>query len=272
MLNDSKIKTYAAKTLAGMLGALDALFETRNYAWPLDIARDQACWQRQAQWLAEGLHYFRNPGGDPAERQSYVRALVELEKQGLIRTGPREHAGLTASGLEAARGLCRRRQLSDVIPGIDFMFSKTGTKHEWIDDPDSGWFSEATLAGFDPWPRGVIGKPRLPDSAYWVVDALCPLAIAGLTDHDFRPGFELPLYRLTVEGMKLAKSRKKSGEATPSNWLKLAARERPEPPPAYGDGWQAMDGFLQTAQPLKSNWVTHHLSANIFPRTTRLKA
>jgi hypothetical protein len=266
------MKPIESELLTALLGQLDALFEPVNFAWEGTPAQYQAQWQRRHKYLGwydwpdPGLLPWGNPGQDMAEKKRYYRAMNALEGQGLIRING--HAvGLTAEGLAAARKLCGHIQLEDCLPGLDVMLAFTGTDHEWIaGEGEEGFLSEASLAGFKPWPPGTIGKTRLPDSALWVIDALIPLAIASLVDHDFKPDFELPLYRLTDEGRKLAKERQHAGKADPAAWPKLKNKaNRHTEPDAYLNAYESARSTLESAKPLQANRVKHPLG-DIWPR------
>lgn len=253
-----------SELLAALLGQLDALFEPVDCAWNGRAAQYQAQWQRRDKylgrydWTGDGLLPWLNPGEDPAEKKRYSRALAALAGQGLVKREGKE-AGLTAAGLTAARKLCGHLQQEDCLPGLDAMLAFMGTDYEWNGGkgyPESGYVSEASLAGFAPWPPGTVGKPRLSD--YWVEDAMLPLSIAGLIDHDFRKDFELPLYRLTAEGRTLAEERRCNKTAAPKAWPKLAKRIRQyKTPAAYLDAWKTAKAALESAKPLQVNRVKH---------------
>lgn len=280
------IGTFGRGLLAGLLGQLDALFDPGPNPWPND---DQGRWQRRQRYLKgsdwlpgppAGLLPWSNPGEDAAEKKKVSRAMNDLEGQGLVRMEGKA-AGLTAEGLVAARSVVGNIQLEACLPGLDFFLSKLGTDHEWIDEGSrgiiaQGYLSECTLAGFDPFPPGEVGKTRLPDSANWVLDALVPLAVADLIDHDFKPDFELPLYRLTERGRALAEERRDAGKADPDAWLKLAdlVIEAPDAAveDAYFAAWKRAAAELKNAQPLNRNCIAHRLSGCIWPDAVLPKA
>jgi len=251
-----------SELLAALLGQLDALFEPVNFAWAGSPEQYQAQWQRRDKylgrydWTGASLLPWSNPGEDVAEKKRYSRAMAAMEDQGLVRMDGRT-AGLTTEGLTAARELVGHLQLEDCLPGLDVLLSFMGTDHEWIGG-ETGYVSEASLAGFEPRPPVEVGKPRLPDSALWVIDALIPLAIAGLIEHDFNSDFELPLYCLTEEGRNLAEKRRHTRKAGPKAWTKLAQRVRQyKNPAAYADAWASAKAALESVKPLQANRVKH---------------
>lgn len=221
-----------ADILAALLGELEALFEPIDRAWSGTPEQFQAQWHRRDKhlgrydWPTPGMLPWSNPGQDATERKRWSRALNALEGQGLVKTAGSE-VGLTAEGQSRARSLVGHLQLEDALPGLDAILSFIGTDHEWTGgkgSPESGWVSEASLAGFDPWPKGTVGKERLPSYSYWVEDGMVPLCIAGLVEDAFRKGFELPLYRLTAEGRALAEERRDTGKADMEAWKTLKDR------------------------------------------------
>jgi len=271
-----------SELLAALLGKLDALFNPTNFAWPWKREADQAQWQRRDKylgrydWTGAGLLPWSNPGEDQAEKKRISRAMAALKDQGLVRMEGKS-VGLTAEGLVAARKLVGNIQLEACLPGLDFMLRLLGTDAEWIGIDGRGAFfadgyiSECSLAGFKPMPKTPIGKTRLPDSALWVIDALIPLAVADLVDHDYKHGYESPLYRLTASGKALAEERRDKGKADPDAWLKLAKRVRQFKTAeavyaAYADAWQKENEAQPNAKPLQANRIKHHLSADISPR------
>jgi len=264
-----------SELLAALLGKVDALFNPTNFAWPWHQEADQAQWQRRDKylgrydWTGAGLLPWSNPGEDLNEKKRISRAMSALKDQGLVRMEGKA-AGLTAEGLIAARKLVGHLQLEDCLPGLDVILSFIGGPDEWKDEPAEGFVSEASLAGYDPMPtKGVkVGGLRLPDSAYWTTEALIPLAVADLIDHDFKPDFELPLYRLTKEGRKLAEERRDNKKADPKAWSKLKkpnpARLRLMTEAAWETWWgayQKEDASKPNMKPLDKNMVKHHLGA-----------
>lgn len=267
--------------LAALLGKVDALFNPTNFAWPWHQEADQAQWQRRDKylgrydWTGAGLLPWSNPGEDMNEKKRISRAMSALKDQGLVRIEGKT-AGLTAEGLKAARKICGHLQLEDCLPGLDVMLSFIGGPDEWKDGPNAGYVSEASLAGYDPMPtKGVkIGGLRLPDSAYWTTDALIPLAVADLIDHDFKPDFELPLYCLTKEGRKLAEERRDNKKADPKAWPKLKnwVKWKKQVPLMTESAWEAWWGAYQkedeakpNMKPLEANRVKHHLGRCLWP-------
>ncbi len=201
------------------------------------------------------------------DKKRIARVMLALKDQGLVRIEGKT-AGLTAEGLKAARKLVGHLQLEDCLPGLDVLLSFIETDHEWIGgegSPETGYISEASLAGLEAWPKGTLGKPRLPD--YWVEDAMTPLSVAGLIDHDFRVDFELPLYFLTEEGGKLAGERLKNGKANPKAWPKLKKRVgQYKTPSVYKNALESAKAALEYAKPLQSNRAKHSVG-DIWPAT-----
>ncbi len=272
----TKIPQLEIDLLAGLLGQLDALF------FPVNLlhrpAADAARWQRRDKylgrwdWPAPGLLAWQNPGEDAAEKKRISRGINELERRGYVRMSGLKEIGLTDDGLAAARSLCGRWQLADVVPGLDHFMALTGTDHEWKDEAEnrvieSGYFSECSLSGMaDPLPDGPPGILRLPESRFWVIDGLTPLAIAGLIDHSFQPRFEGPLYCLTERGRELADERAAAGKADCAAWLRLGnGWDQYRGPDAYFSGWIRADNFLNTARPLQPNRIKHRLSGCTWP-------
>ena len=266
--------------LVMLLAQVDALFEPADRAWSGTPEQFQAQWQRRHKylgrydWPGHGLLPWSNPGEDQAEKKRWSRALTGLEGQGLVRTVGKE-VGLTAEGLVAARKLVGHLQLEDALPGLDAILSFIGTDHEWTGgegSPEAGYVSEASLAGFDPWPKGTVGKTRIPD--FWVEDVMVPLAIAGLVEDAFRKDFELPLYCLTESGLALAEERRKTGKADLKAWKKLKDWPRlvgsrtgqsEAAWSAWKTAWEAARTALGHAQPLQKNRVTHPVG-DIWPK------
>ena len=272
--NQTRIGTLGTELLAGMLGQLHALFEPAANPWP---SSDQVRWQRRqrflkgSDWLPgppAGMLDWSNPGQGAAGRQRVVRAFGDLEAKGLVHRGVKS-AGLTAEGIVAARYEVGNIQLETCLPGLDFLLSQLGTDAEWRDGGDGGYISECSLAGYDPMPPGKVGACRLPDSAAWAVDALVPLAVAGLIDHDFKPRFELPLYHLTAEGRTLAEERLAAGIADPDAWMELAHLVIKAPDAnaeaAYCAAWARSINELTNAKPLNTNCIAHGPSLFLWP-------
>lgn len=266
-----------SELLAALLGQLDALFWPVDFAWDGPPPAFQSQWQRRDKylgrydWTGAGLLPWENRGEDQAEKKRYSRAMAALKDQKLIRMEGKA-VGLTDAGLIAARKLCGHLQLEDCLLGLDALLSFIKTRHEWNSGegtPGTGFISEASLAGFNPWPPGKIGKPRLPD--YWVESAMLPLAIAGLVDDAFRKDFELPLYRLTNDGRKLAEQRRRTGQAAPKSWPKLKKRiSQYREPAAYRDAWEKEIEAQPNMKPPQASRVTHP-AGDIWPAEERGK-
>ena len=270
-----------SELLAALLGKLDALFEPQplNEYGPAYQAR----WQRRDkylgryEWTGAGLLPWSNPGEDQAEKKRYSRAMAALKDQGLVRMEGRA-AGLTAEGLTVARPLVGQLQLEDCLPGLDVLLNFIGTGHEWIGNVSGGWVSESSMAGYDPIPLGKVGQSSLPDSGFWVISALLPLAIAGLIDHDFWNNC-IPLYYLTKEGRTLAKERRDNKKANPKAWPKLknwvkGKKRIPLMTEAACEAWQSAKesatAALESAKPININIIKTNHRSGVYPVSMQL--
>jgi len=253
------MKNVAEGLLAGLLGQVDGVHEPVDFARSGENAAFQAQWQLRWLWRESGLLPWQNAGEDGAARKRIARGIAGLAEQGLVRVAKRR-AGLTAAGLTAARQLCGHPEPDALLCGVDYLLSLLGGPHEWSGgegSPESGYVSEASMAGFSPWPRGEIGKQRCPGSE-WTVAPLVMLAVAGLVESTFRRGFELPLWALTADGRGIAVGRRDSGKADPAAWGTLRRVRRRETP-TYWAGWKAEIEAQKTRRPLWANRVSHPL-------------
>ncbi len=278
------------KLLIQMQASLDALFEPSPPSASKNSPAGQARWQRQDKftgkyphWQMPGFLPWKNPGVDAAEKKRISRAMNVLTSKGLTRVVLKE-AGLTAAGMDAARRLIGRALLDDCLCGLDFIVSMTGTDHEWIDLGssgllDRGWFSEATMAGYDhPLPDGKPGEMRLPEESTLCVHPLVTLAQHGLVESGYQPNVEIPLWKLTERGADLAEQRRDSGTANPGAWREVAARQSHKwPVPVeiieiYYAAFQMAESELEAARPLKPNMIAHGLSGRLYPDACLPKA
>ena len=251
------MKEIEQATLGHLLGTVDGLHE------PLTLTGEalQADWQNRDDYReGGGAMPWSNPGGDAAERKADQRARDGLVGAGLVLvTAGGKRAGLTAEGLAEARRLCGLPPLADALAGLDFM----------VDAPEAvrwmpgGYLSEATLAGLSPTYGQGLGKPRLPDSAEGVYEAVLPLLVAGLVEWRTCHYSGMYLYRLTAEGRGMAERRRGAGEARAADWPRLVARCRkiktrcPEATAAYLDAWESVRQARQTATPPRPNVHQH---------------
>ena len=251
------MKTNEKATLGHLLGAADALHEP----FTLTGAAWQADWQNRDDYRdGGGAMPWHNPGGNAAERKAYQRARDRLAGLGLVRgTAGGERAGLTAAGLDEARRLCGLPTLADVLPMLDFIHDAP----EEVRWNPGGYVSEATLAGLSPTHRQGLGKPRLPDSAGGVYDAVLPLLVAGLVAWRGCAHSGVYLHSLTPEGRDLAERRRATGKARPKDWPKLVRRclriktRCPAATDAYCDAWRGVMDGRETATPPRPNVHQH---------------
>ena len=254
---DDTMTTNEQTTMGHLLGAADALHE------PLTLTGEalQADWQNRDDYReGGGAMPWSNPGGDAAERKAYQRARDKLAGLGLVLvTAGGKRAGLTAEGLAEARRLCGLPSMADALAGLDFM-ADAPEAARWM---PRGYLSEATLAGLPPTYGQGLGKPRLPDSAGGVHDALLPLLVAGLVEWRTCHYSGVYLYGLTAEGRDMAERRREAGEARAGDWLALVKRCRkiktlcPAATDAYIAAWESVGQARQTATPPRPNVHQH---------------
>ncbi|HQF19642.1 MAG TPA: hypothetical protein PLT37_00190 [Kiritimatiellia bacterium] len=254
---DDTMTTNEQTTMGHLLGTVDALHE------PLTLTGEalQADWQNRDDYReGGGAMPWSNPGGDAAERKAYQRARDGLVGAGLVLvTAGGKRAGLTAEGLAEARRLCGLPTLADALCGLDFM-ADAPEAARWM---PGGYLSEATLAGLPPTYGQGLGKPRLPDSAGGVHDALLPLLVAGLVEWRTCHYSGVYLYRLTAEGRGMAERRRGAGEARAADWPRLVARCQkiktlcPAATDAYIAAWESVGQARQTATPPRPNVHQH---------------
>ena len=251
------MRTNEKATLGHLLGAADALHEPST----LKGEALQADWQNRDDYRdGGGVMPWHNPGGDAAARKAYQRARDRLAGLGLVLLAAGgKRAGLTAAGLDEARRLCGLPVLADALCGLDFMADAP----EAVRWNPGNYLSEATLAGLSPTHRQGLGKPRLPDSAGGVYDAVMPLLVAGLVAWRTCGYSGVYLYSLTSEGRNLAERRRRAGEARPKDWPRLVKRclrikaRCPEASHAYVDAWRAVLDGRKTATPPRPNVHQH---------------
>lgn len=250
--------TNEQTTMGHLLGAADGLHEPST----LTGAAWQADWQNRDDFKTSGgLIPWFNPGEAGATRKAFVRARDKLAGLGMVAVADGgKRAGLTAAGLDEARRLCGLPTLADALCGLDFM---ADAPDEVLWNP-GGYVSEATLAGLSPTHRQGLGKPRLPDSAEGVYEAVLPLLVAGLAEWRTCHYSGVYLYGATAEGQELAERRRATGAARAADWPRLVARCRkiktrcPAASHAYVDAWQGALDRRQTAEPPRPN-VHQHL-------------
>ncbi len=270
-----KLKPIETDIITAMLGRLHGTFEPIN---PFTVKTAGWAWQHRDAYLGR-YHWTRNTGllprptfgGDATAKKREQRGFDALEGLGLVRL-QKKLAGLTDEGRHEAETITTHIHLEDALPGLDFILSKLGTDAEWIDRrldgrlTAQGYFSEASLAGFDAMPKGTVGKNRC--ECVWVPDGLMPLLVSGLVEFDYQPHFELPLYRLTPEGEALAHKRKKSGTAKPGDWLKLKKTcGKCSKMDQYLDEWVRTTNEMKNARPLLPNVIQHQMNGFTWPRS-----
>lgn len=232
------MRTNEKKLLGHLLGAADALHEPST----LTGEALQADWQNRDDYRdGGGVMPWHNPGGDAAARKAYQRARDRL------------------AGLDEARRLCGLPVLADALCGLDFMADAP----EAVRWNPGGYVSEASLAGLSPTHRQGLGKPRLPDSAGGVYDAVLPLLVAGLVEWRGCSYSGVFIYAMTGTGRDLAERRRKAGEARPKDWPKLVKRclriktRSAAATDAYCDAWRGVMDGRETATPPRPNVHQH---------------
>jgi hypothetical protein len=225
-----------------ILGTIDGTLEPQ----PLTPAAGQADAQARAAYGEAGAVAVPNPGEDAAARKRFERACAALREAGHI-TACGKKTGLPEAGHESARRLAGLPTLSDALPLLAAIIE---SRDKWTD----GSVSEPTLCGLAALPRGIIGKPRIPEKTASALTAhALPLLAARLIDWRSVEGFDgLFLYHPTAAGMKLA------GTGNAETWFKRIRRPRQfDMPPAYCGGWQRAFTARQHARPERANLVHH---------------
>ena len=252
-MKNEKIETLLGHLHGQEIGTLEPL--------PLTGDSQQADMQaRDAHRESGGRMPWTNPGDDAASRKAYTRIRDQLARDRQVEvTNGGKTVRLTPEGRDAAARLCGLPTLADALCGLDFM-ADAPEAARWM---PGGYLSEATLAGLPPTYGQGLGKPRLPDSAGGVHDALLPLLVAGLVEWRTCHYSGVYLYGLTAEGRGMAERRREAGEARATDWPRLVARCQkiktlcPAATDAYIAAWESVGQARQTATPPRPNVHQH---------------